>query len=136
MTRDRRPLVSLDAVAIGYGGEAILGGISMRVATGDFLAIVGPNGGGKTTLLRALLGVLPLLGGERLQPEPLDEGPEPRVRPERVQLRPHLEVDEVERALGDDAEPIERDAKDPRIGLLAPHLAGVEHDLAVDDGSR
>ena len=35
------------------------------MAPDDFLALVGPNGGGKTTLLKSLLGVLPLLGGRR-----------------------------------------------------------------------
>jgi ABC-type Mn2+/Zn2+ transport system ATPase subunit len=40
----------------------------------DFLAIVGPNGGGKTTLLRTLLGVLPPLGGRRAAESPLRVG--------------------------------------------------------------
>ena len=56
-------LVALDSAAVGYDGRALLSGIDLQVARGDFLAIVGPNGGGKTTILRTLLGALPALGG-------------------------------------------------------------------------
>ncbi len=68
-----RTLVSLTG-AIGYGGRKLLGGIDLAVSQGDFLAIVGPNGGGKTTLLRTLLGVLPPIEGRREQPAPLHVG--------------------------------------------------------------
>jgi ABC-type Mn2+/Zn2+ transport system ATPase subunit len=67
-------LVSLHDAAIGYGGRALLSGLEVSVAPGDFLAVVGPNGGGKTTLLRALLGALPLLHGSLVRPRPLRIG--------------------------------------------------------------
>jgi ABC-type Mn2+/Zn2+ transport system ATPase subunit len=60
------PLVALEGAAIGYGRAALLRGVSLEVAPADFLAVVGPNGGGKTTLVRTLLGVLPVLGGRRV----------------------------------------------------------------------
>jgi len=60
-------LVRLENAAIGYGGASLLAGVSLEVARGNFLAIVGPNGGGKTTLLRTLLGVLPPVSGRREQ---------------------------------------------------------------------
>lgn len=69
-----RPLVALDDAAIGYGRRVLLGGISLAIPPGDFLAVVGPNGGGKTTLLRTLLAVLPPLAGRREQPAPLRVG--------------------------------------------------------------
>jgi ABC-type Mn2+/Zn2+ transport system ATPase subunit len=69
-----RPLVALEDVAIGHGRRALLGGISLAIPPGDFLAIVGPNGGGKTTLVRTLLGVLRPLAGRREQPAPLRVG--------------------------------------------------------------
>jgi ABC-type Mn2+/Zn2+ transport system ATPase subunit len=59
------PLVRLDDASIGYGGRALLDGVSVDVEPDDFLAIVGPNGGGKTTLLRTLLGTLPPAAGSR-----------------------------------------------------------------------
>jgi ABC-type Mn2+/Zn2+ transport system ATPase subunit len=67
-------LVALEDAAIGHGRVALIGGVSLAIPRGDFLAIVGPNGGGKTTLLRTLLGVLPPLSGRRVQPAPLRVG--------------------------------------------------------------
>lgn len=68
------PLASLAGVSIGYGGRPLLSGIDLAVSPGDFLAVVGPNGGGKTTLLRTLLGVLPPVAGRREQPARLRVG--------------------------------------------------------------
>src|ERR687897_840934 len=44
-------------VAKAYGGDTVLGGVSVSVAPGDVLGVVGPNGAGKSTLLRILAGV-------------------------------------------------------------------------------
>ncbi|HTN52403.1 MAG TPA: metal ABC transporter ATP-binding protein [Anaeromyxobacter sp.] len=62
------PLVALRGAAVGYGRRPLLSGVELAVVPGDFLAMVGPNGGGKTTLLRALLGSLPLLAGQLERP--------------------------------------------------------------------
>jgi ABC-type Mn2+/Zn2+ transport system ATPase subunit len=59
------PLVDLADAAVGYRGAALLSGVNLAMEAGDFLAVVGPNGGGKTTLVRAALGALPLLAGRR-----------------------------------------------------------------------
>ena len=67
-------LVALEGAGIGYGGRALLSGIDLAVLPGDFLAMVGPNGGGKTTLLRTLLGALPLVEGRLVRPRPLRVG--------------------------------------------------------------
>ena len=49
------------------GAEApALDGVDLELHDGELLAVVGPNGGGKTTLLRALLGTVPLASGEAL----------------------------------------------------------------------
>jgi zinc/manganese transport system ATP-binding protein len=56
-------LVGLERAAVGYGGRAFLKDVNLSVAPGDFLAVVGPNGGGKTTVLLTLLGALPLVEG-------------------------------------------------------------------------
>lgn len=68
------PLVSLEGAAVGYGRRPVLAGVDLAVAAGDYLALVGPNGGGKTTLLRTLLGTLPPLAGRRSAPRPLRIG--------------------------------------------------------------
>ena len=52
------PVVELDGVDFGYTpGQRVLGSVDLRVDEGEFVAIAGPNGGGKTTLLRLALGL-------------------------------------------------------------------------------
>ncbi|MFQ5828132.1 MAG: metal ABC transporter ATP-binding protein [Candidatus Methylomirabilia bacterium] len=62
------PLLQLRAVSLGYGGTPVLRDVTFAVYGGDFLALVGPNGSGKTTVLRALIGTLEPLSGEILHP--------------------------------------------------------------------
>lgn len=52
------PAVELDRVSFGYrAGMRVLENVSFAVGVGEFVAIAGPNGGGKTTLLRLVLGL-------------------------------------------------------------------------------
>ncbi|WP_419757611.1 ABC transporter ATP-binding protein [Acidisoma sp.] len=48
----------------GYGRIPILAGITLSVSAGEFVGILGHNGMGKSTLLRTLMGYLPMTGGE------------------------------------------------------------------------
>ncbi len=57
------PALAARDVVVEVGGRRILDGVSFEVAEGEFAALCGPNGGGKTTLLRAALGLVPLAGG-------------------------------------------------------------------------
>lgn len=52
------PLITVDHVSMGWDGRRVLDDVSLTVHRGDFIAITGPNGGGKTTLLRIILGLL------------------------------------------------------------------------------
>jgi zinc transport system ATP-binding protein len=52
------PLVAVRNVTFGYGREVVLDGVDLEIQPRDFLAIIGPNGGGKTTLLKVILGLL------------------------------------------------------------------------------
>src|ERR1044072_5949996 len=52
------------ALAIGYRDRLIGQGLDVALAEGEVLALLGPNGGGKTTLLKTLLGLLPPKAGE------------------------------------------------------------------------
>jgi len=51
-------VVSIKDIWVHYDGIPILEGVSLSVVSGDFLGIIGPNGGGKTTLLKVILGLL------------------------------------------------------------------------------
>ena len=50
--------VRLDRVTLTYGQRVIWSDLSLDVAAGAFVAILGPNGSGKTSLLRAILGLV------------------------------------------------------------------------------
>ena len=56
-------MITLDNLAIGYDGQAVLSGISLTIARGSFTAILGANGTGKSTLLKTLLGLQPPVAG-------------------------------------------------------------------------
>ncbi len=58
------PLLLARGLAAGYGGSTVLGGVDLDVREGEALALLGRNGVGKTTLLRALTGTLRLSAGE------------------------------------------------------------------------
>jgi len=51
-------LLSVTRATFGYAGRDVISGVDLEVHPGDFLGIVGPNGGGKTTLFRGLLGLV------------------------------------------------------------------------------
>ncbi len=59
-------------LAIGYPGHRVGSGFALQLAPGEVLALLGPNGGGKTTLLKTLLGLLqPQTGHVLLDGQPL-----------------------------------------------------------------
>ena len=61
-------------LAIGYPDHTVGRGLDIALATGEVLALLGPNGGGKTTLLKTLLGLLKPKSGEvRLGDKPLGD---------------------------------------------------------------
>ena len=60
------PLLAVEGLDAGYGDVQVLWGISLGVARGEAVALVGSNGAGKTTLLRTISGMLPARGGRVL----------------------------------------------------------------------
>lgn len=69
------PALQLEDVRVSYGRHVVVEGATWEVQEHDFAAIIGPNGGGKTTLLRAILGLIPLSGGSiRIFGHPPSEG--------------------------------------------------------------
>lgn len=60
-------LIEASELAVGYGAEPAVTGVGFELEAGERLALLGPNGGGKTTILRAILGELrPLAGSIRV----------------------------------------------------------------------
>lgn len=57
-------MLELDALSCGYGQRTVLHDISLTLHGGELLCLLGPNGVGKTTLFKTMLGLLPARGGE------------------------------------------------------------------------
>lgn len=52
------PIVEISDVAFAYNGETVLRDVNLEIRQEDFIAMIGPNGGGKSTLLKLMLGLL------------------------------------------------------------------------------
>jgi zinc transport system ATP-binding protein len=57
-------IISLRGICFSYDGPQVLKGITLEVAEGEFLGVVGPNAGGKSTLLKIILGLIQPDSGE------------------------------------------------------------------------
>ncbi|MER6384968.1 ATP-binding cassette domain-containing protein [Streptomyces sp. NPDC001127] len=92
------PALSVRGLSAQRGGCTVLDGIGLEVPAGGCLSVVGPSGGGKTTLLRCLAGVHPAWTGElRLGERPLPPGVRSRPREDlrRLQLVPQDPYDSL-----------------------------------------
>ena len=57
------PLIEIKSLRAAYDGKTVLHDVNLTVYDRDFLGIIGPNGGGKTTLIKCILGLLKPAGG-------------------------------------------------------------------------
>ena len=60
------PLIEIKNLSAGYDSRTVLRNVNLNVYDRDFLGIIGPNGGGKTTLIKCILGLLKPTAGEIL----------------------------------------------------------------------
>src|SRR5438067_8403988 len=95
----RPALLSIRNVAKAFGRNTVLRNVSLQIASGEFLTILGESGSGKTTLLRIIAGFEAADHGElRMAGERLDPLPPYRRRVNTVfqhyALFPHLTVEE------------------------------------------
>lgn len=60
---DRSPAVSMTGARLAFGDRVLWDQLDLSVSRGEFIAVLGPNGTGKTSLLKVLLGLLPLSAG-------------------------------------------------------------------------
>ncbi len=68
-------VITLKDVWAGYGAKTVLEAVNLNVKEQDFLGLIGPNGGGKTTLLKVLLGlIIPQRGQVEILGRPVGQG--------------------------------------------------------------
>ena len=71
-------MLEVEHLRVGYGDAMVIDDMSLTVNEGEFVVVIGPNGHGKTTLLRAISGLLPLkrgsitYRGERIDGKPTE----------------------------------------------------------------
>ncbi len=73
------PLLEVRALTVAYGRAEVVHGVSLSVAAGSIVTVIGANGAGKTTLLNATMGLLPSKGSVRLNGEPAPASVEGRL---------------------------------------------------------
>lgn len=79
--------VAIQNLFTGYNGEAVIRDVSLKIYKADFIGLIGPNGGGKTTLLKSILGLLePQAGSIRVM------GKNPRAGRAQVGYVPQFSV--------------------------------------------
>ena len=92
------PLLALDQVEAGYGRSKVLHGISLAIAPGEMVTLMGRNGMGKTTTVRSIMGLTPAISGSiRFAGQEIRDFPAYRVAklgiglvPEGRQIFPNL----------------------------------------------
>jgi len=132
-------LLEVRSLAAGYGGAPVLRGVTITAAAGEVTAVLGANGVGKTTLNRAISGLIPTLGGAirfdgeaitgRSPVEIVSRGlihvPEGRKIFPNMSVRENLELGSYRRAKANRASNLEKGfALFPRLRERAGQLAG------------
>jgi zinc/manganese transport system ATP-binding protein len=89
-----RSAVALSDAAVRLGGRTVWSHVSLEVGVGDVVAVLGPNGVGKSTLIKAILGILPLAEGHAtvLGRAPGHAGKEIGYLPQRRSFDPGLRI--------------------------------------------
>ena len=87
-------IVEIKDVSFAYNGEPVLEGIDLNIRPEDFIAMIGPNGGGKTTLLKLILGLLsPDQGSVRVDGQSASKAsPSVGYVPQDVHINPNFPI--------------------------------------------
>jgi branched-chain amino acid transport system ATP-binding protein len=130
-------LLELHAIEAGYGASQVLFGVDLALHDGEVATLLGRNGMGKTTTLRALFGLLPLSRGEiRFAGQRIDGAPTDAIArlgialvPEGRQIFPNLTVRENLLAFAENRGGSNEPWNVERVYRLFPNLAQREHHL-------
>ncbi len=115
-TEDRKHCIVVEGVEFSYHKEPVLEDISFTIEYGDYVGIVGPNGGGKTTMLKILLGLLPLQKGTvRVFDRPVGD----KKALQRVGYVPQR-VSFGASAFPASVEEVVKSGRTPRLGVIRP----------------
>jgi NitT/TauT family transport system ATP-binding protein len=95
-TLARETAIRLEGVNVEFDGRTVLRDVDLNVKRGEFIAIIGPSGGGKSTLLRVIAGLLKADSGavEVAGRNPLQGGPRPAVVFQDYRLLPWRTVEQ------------------------------------------
>jgi branched-chain amino acid transport system ATP-binding protein len=130
-------LLELHSIEAGYGASQVLFGVDLALRDGEVATLLGRNGMGKTTTLRALFGLLPLSRGEiRFAGQRIDGAPTDAIArlgialvPEGRQIFPNLTVRENLLAFAENRAGNNEPWNVERVYRLFPNLAQREHHL-------
>jgi zinc transport system ATP-binding protein len=68
---NEQALIKFEKVALGYEGQPVIEGLDFEIRRGEYLSVLGQNGSGKTTTMKAILGFLSPMSGKILRSEDL-----------------------------------------------------------------
>ncbi len=111
------PLLALRGARVGFGGTPLFTEIDVEVGKGDRICLVGRNGGGKSTLLKALAGLVEIDSGERF----IQPGTKVAYLPQETMFAPGETV--AEHVAADGAEPHRAAAVIDRLDLEPQRMA-------------
>src|SRR5512143_891003 len=63
ISEGKKRMLQLDAISTRYGGVPMLRSVSMKIEKGDLVCLLGSNGAGKSTTMKSILRLIPLIGG-------------------------------------------------------------------------
>ena len=127
---DAAALLEISGLHAGYGGTEVLFGLDLRIRQGEVATLLGRNGMGKTTTLRAILGLVPVSAGSiRFRGQRIDTQPTETIArmgialvPEGRQVFPNLTVEENLRAFADNRRASPHPWRLDRVYALFPRL--------------
>ena len=119
------PAIQIDHVNFGYNGRTILDHVDLTIQRGDFMAMIGPNGGGKTTLIKLMLGLIkPDSGSIRILGRPAGQ-PTHRIGyvPQNTHINPQFPISALDVVLMGQLQPGGHRARHSRKDRVSAHEA-------------